>query len=228
MPAEPERLTLPTRDGYERWSEIYDDEANPLVLLEEPLVERMLGEVGGLSVLDVGCGTGRHAVRLARGGARVTGLDFSPGMLAKARAKAGAERVEFREIDVGAPLPFDDGCFDRVLACLMLDHVFDLAAFFAQLRRVCRPDGCVVASVMHPALLLRGVQARFHDPATGVVVQPASAPHRICDYVMGALQGGLRLVAISEHAADAALCAQTARAERYLGWPLLLLMRLAP
>lgn len=228
MPEEPERLTLPTRDGYDLWAEIYDDEANPLVLLEEPLVERMLGEVPGLRVLDVGCGTGRHAVRLARAGARVTGLDFSPGMLAKARAKAGADRVEFREVDVGAPLPFADGCFDRVLACLVLDHVFELAGFFSELRRVCRPDGYVVASVLHPALLLRGVQARFHDPASGVVIQPASATHRICDYVTGALQGGLRLVEISEHAVDAALVAQTGRAERYLGWPMLLLMKLAP
>jgi malonyl-CoA O-methyltransferase len=228
MPAEPDRLTLPTRDGYDLWSEIYDDDGNPLVLLEEPLVERMLGDVRGLGLLDVGCGTGRHAVRLALAGARVTGLDFSPGMLAKARAKAGAERVEFREIDVGAPLPFEDGRFERVLACLVLDHVFDLAAFFSELRRVCRPGGFVVASVMHPALLLRGVQARFHDPATGVVIQPASAPHRVCDYVMGALQGGLRLVELSEHAVDARLVEQTARAERYLGWPMLLLMKLAP
>lgn len=228
MPEEPERLTLPTREGYDLWAEIYDDEANPLVLLEEPLVERLLGEVRGLAVLDVGCGTGRHAVRLAQAGARVTGLDFSRGMLAKARAKAGAERVDFREHDLGAPLPFEDACFDQVLACLMLDHVFELAAFFSELRRVCRPDGYVVASVLHPAMLLRGVQARFHEPDTGRVIQPRSAPNRISDYVMGALQGGLRLVEISEHAVDASLVARTGRAERYLGWPMLLLMKLAP
>jgi malonyl-CoA O-methyltransferase len=228
MPAEPERLTLPTREGYDLWAEIYDDEANPLVLLEEPLVERLLGEVRGLAVLDVGCGTGRHAVRLAQAGAHVTGLDFSRGMLAKARAKAGAEKVDFREHDLGAPLPFEDASFDRVLACLVLDHVFELAAFFSELRRVCRPDGCVVASVLHPAMLLRGVQARFHEPDTGRVIQPRSAPNRISDYVMGALAGGLRLLEISEHDVDERLVGLTGRAERYLGWPLLLLLKLSP
>jgi len=228
MADEPERLTLPTREGYDRWSEIYDVEDNPLVLLEEPLVERMLGDVRGLDLLDVGCGTGRHAVRLAQAGARVVGVDFSPGMLAKARAKPGAERVEFHEADVSAPLPFADAAFDRVLACLVLDHVFDLPAFFGQLRRVCRPGGFVLASTLHPAMLLRGVQARFHEPDTGRVIQPRSAPNRVSDYVMGALAAGLRLLELSEHDVDESLVRRTGRAERYVGWPLLLMLKLAP
>ena len=90
-----ERLVLPTQEGYDRWSEIYDDEDNSLVLLEEPHVDRLLNDVHGLSVLDVGCGTGRHAIRLALRGARVTAIDFSAGMLRKARQKPGAERVIF-------------------------------------------------------------------------------------------------------------------------------------
>ena len=48
------------------------------------------------------------------------------------------------------------------------------------------------------------------------------------DYVMGALTAGLRLVELSEHSVDAALVAQSQRAEKHLGWPLLLLMRLSP
>lgn len=219
---------LPTRDGYDLWAEVYDGDGNPLVLLEEPHVERLLGDVRGRSVLDVGCGTGRHAVRVAQAGGRVTAVDFSHGMLAKARAKPGASAVTFVEHDVSRRLPFEDGAFERVLSCLMLDHVFDLPAFFSELRRLVRPDGFVVASVMHPALLLRGVQARFNDPATGQKVQPESAPHLISDYVMAAVGSGLRLVELSEHAVDAQLVSLTARAERYLGWPMLLLMRLEP
>jgi malonyl-CoA O-methyltransferase len=221
-------MILPTRDGYDRWAAIYDQEENPLVLLEERHIGALMGEVGGLAIADVGCGTGRHALRLAAAGAQVTGLDFSGGMLAQARRKRGADAVTFHEHDLGRPLPLPDAAFDRVLCCLVLDHIADLPAFFAQLRRICRPTGFVVASVMHPAMMLKGVQARFQDPATGDEVRPESCPNQISDYVMAALAAGLRPVAMSEHSVDEALAAQTPRAQRYVGWPMLLLMKLAP
>ena len=215
-------------DGYDRWSDVYDGDGNPLVLLEEPHVARLLGDVQGLSVLDVGCGTGRHAVRLAAQGARVTGVDFSAGMLRKARQKPGSENVTFVEHSITEPLPFAPGSFDRVVSCLALDHIPDLRAFFAELRRACRGAGFVVTSVMHPAMELKGVQARFQDVQSGQEVRPASFSHQISDYVMGAQRAGLRLVELLEYAVDAALVAQSQRAEKHLGWPLLLLMKLSP
>src|SRR5262245_41576442 len=62
----PNVTVVPTKDGYDRWSEIYEEDGNPLILLEESHVARSLGDVAVLSVLDVGCGTGRHSVRLAQ------------------------------------------------------------------------------------------------------------------------------------------------------------------
>src|SRR5213075_671083 len=67
-------LVLPTREGYDRWAEIYDGDGNPLIALEEPEVDQLLGDVAGLDLVDVGCGTGRHALRLAARGANVTGV----------------------------------------------------------------------------------------------------------------------------------------------------------
>ena len=71
----------------------------------------------GCSVLDVGCGTGRHAVELARRGFRVVGVDISGGMLTRARAAAGEAGVEvgFVRADVSESLP--EGPFDAAL-CL--------------------------------------------------------------------------------------------------------------
>jgi ubiquinone/menaquinone biosynthesis C-methylase UbiE len=83
------------RVGYDRWAEVYDHDANPLQALEEPIVRRMIGDPRGLKVLDLGCGTGRHALWLAARGATVTGADFSEGMLEEARRKPGAEQVRF-------------------------------------------------------------------------------------------------------------------------------------
>src|SRR5438034_7414978 len=97
---------LTTRAGYDRWAEIYDADDNPLVAVEEPLVDRLLGTVRGLELLDAGCGTGRHALRLAAAGARVRAIDFSDAMLARAHAKLRTEGVEFLAHDLAAPLPF--------------------------------------------------------------------------------------------------------------------------
>jgi len=219
---------VPTRSGYDRWAEIYDGEDNPLVLLEEEHFPSLIGDVNGLAVADIGCGTGRHALGWAAAGARVTAVDFSEAMLQRARAKVGADAIRFVSHDLAQPMPFESHSFDRVFCCLVLDHIPKVDGFFAELARLCRRDGFIGVSVMHPAMMLRGVQARFTDPTTGRKVGPASHPNQISDYVMAAVRAGLAIQQISEHAVDAALAARSPRSEKYLGWPLLLLMKLAP
>ena len=215
-----------TREGYDRWARIYDTEPNPLVALEGPRVAELLGDVRALDIVDLGCGTGRHALYLAAQGARVTAVDFSTGMVEKAQTKPGWEHVQYLQHDLHRPFPFADAAFDRVLCALVLDHIVDLAAFFAECRRICRPKGFVVASTVHPAMMLRGILAHFRDPDSGRDVCPAAQPHQISDYVMSVARAGLRIDQMSEHAVDASLASQSPRAAKYLGWPMLLLMRL--
>lgn len=219
---------VPAREGYDRWSEIYDADDNPLVHLEEPRLRQLLGQVRGQSVLDLGCGTGRHTAWLAEHGAEVTALDFSTGMLDKARAKRGMEQVRFLVHDVAAPLPLPDQSHDRIVCGLVLDHVHSLEPYFAELRRLLKPSGAAVLSTVHPAMMLRGVQARFTDPMTGREIRPASASNQISDYVMAALNSNFTIDHLSEHTGDAELARRCPRAEKYIGWPLLLLMRVLP
>lgn len=226
--AQPPIEHLSTRDGYDRWAEIYDDEDNPLITLEDVHLPGRLGDVAGLDVIDLGSGTGRHSVQLAAAGARVTALDFSDGMVARARAKPGWQNIRFVQHDLREALPLPDHSFDRVLSFLVLEHIADPAGFFSECGRVCREDGFILVSAMHPAMMLRGIQARFSDPATGNDIRPASCPHQICDYVMAAVRAGLRIDHVAEHAIDEGLAAASARAARYLGWPMLLVMRLRP
>lgn len=227
-PAVADMDIVPTQAGYDRWAEFYDWEDNPLVMLEEKHIGPLAGDVAGLAVADIGCGTGRHALRWAAAGARVTAVDFSAAMLERARAKPGAQAVTFVQHDLAKPFPLESAAFDRVFCCLVLDHIAALDKFFAELRRLCRPTGCVIISVMHPAMSLRGAQARFIEPGTGRRISPAGHAHQMSDYLMAAVRAGLTPEHLSEHAADAALVARSPRAERYLGWPMLLLMKLLP
>jgi len=80
---------------------------------EADLVEALLADSGGSSVLDAGCGTGRVGIELARRGVRVTGVDADGEMLAVARAKA--PEMDWYEADLSDPNGLPDGSFDLVL-----------------------------------------------------------------------------------------------------------------
>jgi demethylmenaquinone methyltransferase/2-methoxy-6-polyprenyl-1,4-benzoquinol methylase len=92
----------------------------------------------GDRVLDACCGTGDLAVACARTGGKVTGLDFSPRMLERARRKSRA--VTWIEGDLLA-LPFADGSFDATTVGFGVRNVADLERGLAELARVLVPGG---------------------------------------------------------------------------------------
>ena len=107
----------------------------------------------GQTMLDVACGTGVVAVTAARLGARVTGLDLTPDLLARARENsliAGVD-VDWREGDVEA-LPFGDATFDAVVS--QYGHIFaprpDVAV--AEMLRVLKPGGTIAFSTWPPEM----------------------------------------------------------------------------
>jgi ubiquinone/menaquinone biosynthesis C-methylase UbiE len=98
----------------------------------------------GMDVLDVACGSGNATIPAARVGARVTGVDFSPALLATARERAADAMVEIDWVAGDAEqLPFGDASFDRVISTF--GHMFasDHERSAAELRRVCRDDGLI-------------------------------------------------------------------------------------
>jgi SAM-dependent methyltransferase len=105
----------------------------------EPFVP-LLREAGAERVLELGCGTGNDAARLAGAGFEVVALDGSEEAIARARRHRG---VEFLVADMTEPLPFPDGAFDAVMANVSL-HMFGDAvtrAVFVEIERVVRPGG---------------------------------------------------------------------------------------
>jgi SAM-dependent methyltransferase len=180
-------------EGYRLWSQTYDA---PLRLfpVEEPAVRGLLDGLPPGRVLDAACGTGRHSVWLAAQGHEVVGVDVSPDMLAKARAKLPAARFEQGELTA---LPLPDASVGAALCALALVHVPDLRPAFAELARVVRPGGRIVISDVHPFLVALGWQAQFRtaEGGTGFVRLNRHLPS---DYVQAATGAGLAVRGMAE------------------------------
>jgi len=107
-----------------------------------------LRESGVRTVLELGCGTGNDAARLARAGYRVTAIDHSEEAIEQARAKFGP-MVTFLVADMTEALPFADSSFDAVMSNVAA-HMFPDAVtrtLFAEVRRLVRADGLFVFHV---------------------------------------------------------------------------------
>jgi ubiquinone/menaquinone biosynthesis C-methylase UbiE len=97
----------------------------------------------GARALDLGCGTGSHALALAARGLDVVGVDFVPGMLARAGQKADllGLTLELVEHDLTRPLPFPDGSFGAVICSYVLQVIADTVAVLSKIRRVLGAGG---------------------------------------------------------------------------------------
>jgi SAM-dependent methyltransferase len=137
------------RRYYDAFSETYearrDGRGRYHDLLDELEVELAAPYIEGREVLEVGCGTGLLLRSFAALAKRAVGVDLSPGMLAHARA---------RGLDVhdgsATKLPFATGSFDVAVSFKTLPHVPDLRRALAEMARVVRPGGVLIAELYNP------------------------------------------------------------------------------
>jgi ubiquinone/menaquinone biosynthesis C-methylase UbiE len=115
----------------------------------------------GERVLDLGCGDGAFAAELVEAGCAVTMADVAGEALRRARRRApGAAAVALVE---GAPLPFVEDVFDVVWAGEVLEHVADVVGLLAEVRRVLRWGGTLLATTPWHGRLVVATDAHF-DP----------------------------------------------------------------
>lgn len=139
-------------DDYDGFASDYDEENASSLLnahYERPAVLALLGDLSGRRILDAGCGSGPLAAELVARGADVSGLDGSPAMVELARRRLG-EVVPLTVHDLAEPLPYEDESFDDVVASLVLHYLQDWEGPLAEIRRVLKPGGRLVASINHP------------------------------------------------------------------------------
>lgn len=150
-----------SREAWDRkadfWDDLHGDEGNATHRrLVSPSVERLLALKPGERILDISCGTGVLARRMALLGAQVTAVDFSPALIerAKARAQASGEPIDYRVIDATdeeALIALGIGEFDGITCTMALMDMPVIAPLYHAVRRLLRANGRFVFAVPHPA-----------------------------------------------------------------------------
>ena len=93
-------------------------------------------------ILDYGCGTGIfNLLLLLKGYTEVHGVDVVPKFDARILERLGFSDASFNLIGVDERLPFEDGSFDVVTSCLVLEHVENLGFYYGEAARVLKPGG---------------------------------------------------------------------------------------
>ena len=115
--------------------------------LERRLIFALAGDVGGRTVLDVGCGDGEFALGLVKRSAIVTGIDASPAMIdaAKRRAREHGANIVF-QVAMAQQLPFPAEQFDIVTAITILCFVEDATPVFREIARCCGPGAALLSA----------------------------------------------------------------------------------
>jgi ubiquinone/menaquinone biosynthesis C-methylase UbiE len=136
------------------WERIYQQEGD-LGFRVLPKIRRIAGVFKTINfhkILDLGCGTGRHAIFLAQNGFYVQADDLSPTGIKIARKKAKSlniSNIRFKQHDMKA-IPFSDSSFDAVICTWTIYHATqkEMMRIMAEIYRVLKPDGILVTDFL--------------------------------------------------------------------------------
>jgi 2-polyprenyl-3-methyl-5-hydroxy-6-metoxy-1,4-benzoquinol methylase len=180
--------------GRNEWEEFFDWHAPEYMnnsftkntLVEVDFIIEELDLPQGSRILDVGCGTGRHSVELARRGYSVTGVDISSGMLAEAKETARKAGVEVEWIHADATQFKSDKMFDAAI-CLC-EGAFGLLgmdgdpfehelSILRNINSALKPNGKIILTVVNGLAMIRkftqeDVEKGRFDPNTMAEVYP--------------------------------------------------------
>ena len=199
-----------------------------------PATERLLGLRTGETVLDVACGNGQFARRMASLGARVVAFDFSERFIERARQHSietgdGIEYLLLDATDEAALISLGDGRFDASVCTMALMDMAAIEPLMRALKRLLKPEGRFVFSVLHPCFnhggmsrlteeedregelvesyALKIVRYGSERPIKGIGIEGQPAPHyyfeRTFETLLGAcFNAGLVMDGIEEPCLD--------------------------
>ena len=138
----------------------------------EPETSRLgelLGDPAGKKILDIGCGTGRHAIHFARTGFEVYGFDEEEDVVQRAKQLLEREnlKAQLRVWDMTSRLPYENSIFDAVVAARVIHHTYakDIGRIAMEMDRVLKKDGFLFLQV--PATSRKPLTRERTGPSLG-------------------------------------------------------------
>lgn len=180
---------MSVQEAYNHWSATYDTDENLTRDLDQAVTRDTLADLQCKSILEVGCGTGKNTALLAQIGDRVHALDFSEGMLKRAKEKLVSDNVIFLVADITKQWPCADESADLVVCNLVLEHIEDLSFVFSEAFRSLIEGGRFFICELHPFRQYQGTKARFQRNQGTTEIQ--AFVHHISDFLEAAEKNGL-------------------------------------
>ena len=185
------------KEAYNEWASQYDTNINRTRDLEAHSLREILQNISFENCLEIGCGTGKNTMWLAKHAKKVTAADFSESMLAKAKQKVTDAHVNFVHADITGEWPFEKNTYDLICFSLVLEHIEDLDHIFRQVANVITTGGNVYIGELHPFKQYSGSKARFETEEGSK--SPACFTHHLSDFIKAAKKFGFRLSDVNEY-----------------------------
>lgn len=184
------------QSAYNTWAHNYDKDKNLTRDLDADIVRKEFSNQKFNSILEVGCGTGKNTVFFASISDKLTSIDFSGGMITKAKEKVKFENVTFKIRDITKEWNLEENKFDLITFNLILEHIENLTFIFEQTHKYLNSRGVVFINELHPFRQYEGKKAVYEE--NGETKEIDAFVHNISDFTNTAINNGFKLLKLNE------------------------------
>jgi ubiquinone/menaquinone biosynthesis C-methylase UbiE len=187
---------MSVREAYTHWSTSYDTDRNLTRDLDQVVTKSALGQSHYSTILELGCGTGKNTLLFSQIAERVYALDFTVSMIRQAQTKVRSNNILYVVADLTHPWPCAVHSVDLIVCNLVLEHIADLNAIFAEAHRVLVNGGRFFISELHPFKQYQGKKARFQHGEARTEID--AFVHHVSGFLDAAEAVGFRLNKLGE------------------------------
>lgn len=187
---------MDTKKAYDTWSKQYDTNDNKTRDLEAIALRQTLENIYFDNCLEIGCGTGKNTEWLIKKTKKITAIDLSEEMLARAREKIKSGNVTFLQADITQEWNFIKDKYDLLSFSLVLEHIESLDHIFDEASKVINSGGYIYIGELHPFKQYLGTKARY-ETEKGIEVLTCFN-HNISDFTQAAKKYNFEIISINE------------------------------